>query len=581
MVVDDSDMERALSTACLISYRQGFPVAQKQLNTINYQHRSQMSHAPNVNQPSYKRHTAPAQQAASRQSRPMPPQGQQPLPQLRQPRKKNNLAKWLLIVPIVGVMLILLAVLIGIMSLRLVYADQILPQVESARISLGGMTEAEAAQALQANWGTIILRNQDGEWRVDAEDFGLTLNAAKTAERAFAQGHGEGGMTALFRTVNIPPVVQVSEAKLAVRLQDIANEQINTAATNAGVAFQNGQVVATPAEAGLAVDIQGTLQALYASPFALADSTIPLVMQRVEPQITDATPLVQEAQRLLSNPLQIAMYDPITDERLNVTIPTNIWGTWLTATSDPTSPIGLALQANPTLMEETLTQRVSNQLGAERAIDIDEAVAVLQAGLEAGQPETVQLIVSYNERSHVVRAGETITSIAWDYGVPYPFVQQLNGGIESISVGQTIRIPAADAFIELPVVPNKRIVVDISEQRTRVYENGQLKWDWVSSTGIDSSPTWTGMYQILSHEQNAYAGNWNLYMPNFMGVYRPVPGSDFTNGFHGFPTRGGGQLLWENSLGRRVTYGCILLSDTNVRQLYQWAEEGVIVEIRA
>jgi lipoprotein-anchoring transpeptidase ErfK/SrfK len=64
-----------------------------------------------------------------------------------------------------------------------------------------------------------------------------------------------------------------------------------------------------------------------------------------------------------------------------------------------------------------------------------------------------------------------------------------------------------------------------------------------------------------------------------MGVYRPVPGADFTNGFHGFPTRGGGQLLWENSIGTRVTYGCILLSNTNIRLLYDWAEEGVVVEI--
>jgi lipoprotein-anchoring transpeptidase ErfK/SrfK len=68
-------------------------------------------------------------------------------------------------------------------------------------------------------------------------------------------------------------------------------------------------------------------------------------------------------------------------------------------------------------------------------------------------------------------------------------------------------------------------------------------------------------------------------MPNFMGVYQPIPGADFTNGFHGFPTRGGGQLLWENSLGTRVTYGCILLSNTNIGLLYDWAEPGVVVEI--
>ena len=65
--------------------------------------------------------------------------------------------------------------------------------------------------------------------------------------------------------------------------------------------------------------------------------------------------------------------------------------------------------------------------------------------------------------------------------------------------------------------------------------DGQLKWEWPASTGIDSSPTAPGVFQIQSHEPNAYAGNWDLWMPSFMGIYRPVPTSEFMNGFHGFP----------------------------------------------
>jgi lipoprotein-anchoring transpeptidase ErfK/SrfK len=192
---------------------------------------------------------------------------------------------------------------------------------------------------------------------------------------------------------------------------------------------------------------------------------------------------------------------------------------------------------------------------------------------------TATIRVYHRDRTHTVRAGETIISIAYAYGVPYPWVQQANGWIETISVGQQLTIPSPDNFFDYEPVPDKRIEVSISQQRTRVYENGALKWDWASSTGINSSPTWPGVYQIISHVPNAYAANWNLYMPQFMGVYRPIPGQEFTNGFHGFPTRGGGQLLWENSLGTRVTYGCILLNNTNAQLLYDWAETGVVVEI--
>jgi len=148
-----------------------------------------------------------------------------------------------------------------------------------------------------------------------------------------------------------------------------------------------------------------------------------------------------------------------------------------------------------------------------------------------------------------------------------------------LMAGARIKIPSPDVLTPLPVVENKRIVVSISDQTMQAFEDGELKWDWKTSTGMDSSPTSPGIYQIQTHEEMAYAANWDLYMPWFMGIYRPVPGQEFMNGFHGFPSRDRRQLLWTKDLGRRVTYGCILLSSDNAKTLYDWAEEGVIVEI--
>ena len=113
----------------------------------------------------------------------------------------------------------------------------------------------------------------------------------------------------------------------------------------------------------------------------------------------------------------------------------------------------------------------------------------------------------------------------------------------------------------------------------KVFEDGELKWDWPASTGLPSLPTSPGVFQIQTHEKNAYAGNWDLWMPYFMGIYRPVPNQEFMNGFHGFPSKNQQQLLWIKNLGKPVTYGCILLSTENATLLYDWAPEGVIVEI--
>ncbi len=198
------------------------------------------------------------------------------------------------------------------------------------------------------------------------------------------------------------------------------------------------------------------------------------------------------------------------------------------------------------------------------------------------QQTDVYVRVFYHDRQHVVQSGETLSSIGRDYGIPYPWLEQANpDAANGLFVGQTVTIPSPDALLPLPIVQNKRIIVSITQQRVWVYENGNLlKWEWAASTGIDESPTSPGIFQIQSHELKAYAGNWDLWMPNFMGIYRPVPTSDFMNGFHGFPTRNGSQLLWTSSLGRKVTYGCILLSSDNAATLYDWAEEGVVVEIR-
>ena len=164
--------------------------------------------------------------------------------------------------------------------------------------------------------------------------------------------------------------------------------------------------------------------------------------------------------------------------------------------------------------------------------------------------------------------------------MPYPWLLKANPGIgDNLFVGDAIKIPSVDGLLPLPVVENKRIKISLKDQKMQAYEDGKLKWDWVASTGIASSPTSPGVFQIQTHEPMAYAANWDLYMPSFMGIYRPVPDQAFMNGFHGFPSRDKKQILWTRNLGKPITYGCILIDSKNAKLLYDWAEEGVVVEI--
>jgi hypothetical protein len=499
-----------------------------------------------------------------------------PAPPLRPPVARSHRGTPLRWVMVVGAIFLLMTCTAVTLGGAMLLMSGILPGVSAGGVALGGLNADRAAQKLAQEWQLEI---SDGERRftVNPVEAGLTLDAATTARYAESVGRSNF-IDSLIGQVQIAPVYTLDQTTAAAFLENLRG-QVDAAAVNAGVRMVNGQVEATAPINGRVLDTQATLDRLR-DPVTLADGQLELAMVGVLPAVSDSTPMLEAARRLLSNPLDIRVYDPLTGDSVYWSVPPAQWGNWLTAAPDATSPTGLSLAVQEAPVRGFLTQQTASVLDSSRYLDLDAAVASVQDAVAAGST-TPWVRVYHRDGQHVVRSGETITSIAWDYGVPYLYIVGANGGLQSVSAGQSITIPSVDTFLPYPVNPDKRIVVSISQQRTWVYEGGQLKWEWLASTGIADSPTWPGIYQIISHETNAYAGNWDLWMPNFMGVYQPVPGADFTNGFHGFPTRGSSQLLWTNSLGSRVTYGCILLSNENAQLLYNWAEEGVVVEIQA
>ncbi|MEW6083401.1 MAG: L,D-transpeptidase family protein [Chloroflexota bacterium] len=123
---------------------------------------------------------------------------------------------------------------------------------------------------------------------------------------------------------------------------------------------------------------------------------------------------------------------------------------------------------------------------------------------------------------------------------------------------------------------SKYILVDISEQHMYVYENGALMYSFVASTGIQNS-TRVGRFAVQTKLPNAYGATWNIWMPNWLGIY--YSGS-LENGIHALPILPSGATLWEGYLGSPVSYGCVVLGTYDSTLLYDWAELGTVVEIR-
>jgi lipoprotein-anchoring transpeptidase ErfK/SrfK len=131
-----------------------------------------------------------------------------------------------------------------------------------------------------------------------------------------------------------------------------------------------------------------------------------------------------------------------------------------------------------------------------------------------------------------------------------------------------------------PVVPSyggtKYILVDISEQHMYVYEADALIYSFVASTGIGNS-TRAGTFAVQSKIPNAYGATWNIWMPNWLGIYWS---HGLENGIHALPILSNGATLWEGFLGRPVSYGCVVLGSYESQLLYDWAEIGTPVEIQ-
>jgi lipoprotein-anchoring transpeptidase ErfK/SrfK len=162
---------------------------------------------------------------------------------------------------------------------------------------------------------------------------------------------------------------------------------------------------------------------------------------------------------------------------------------------------------------------------------------------------------------------------------PSPLPTETPGMME-VSIVVDTPVPERGSVQSVDAAPayagNKYILVDISEQHMYVYEGDALLWSFVASTGMNNA-TRAGNFHVQSKIPNAYGATWNIWMPNWLGIYYS---GGLENGIHALPILPSGARLWAGFLGRPISYGCVVLGVYESEQLYNWAEIGTPVEIR-
>ena len=464
----------------------------------------------------------------------------------------------------------------------------IAPGVCVAGLEVGGVTLEQAAASLDELWNherslPLVDPPTGRAWARPAAAMGLTVDARRSAENAHAVGRSGAvieaarqAVTSLQSGVDVDPVVRFDRGLAAATLQEVA-AQADSPAAPTGVQVSGGVVSLVPGRGGRSLEIEATLDLIASDPAAMLVryGFVPLIFSTSPAPEEAAQAAAAEAERLLALPLRLTAYDPVTNEYLDWSPDRAERGGWLSF-SEAGERIQVGIDETR-LMESA--QAWSESLGEERRVELSAITRGVHAVLAGEAPET--LILRYQPRTYVTTGGETLAAIGYRHGFPTWKIEEYNADIGLrawLAPGTTVVLPPRDAMLLLPVVPGKRIVISISEQHLWAYEGGALRSDHVISTGIARSPTLPGLFQVLSHVENAYASRWDLWMPHFLGIYDALPG--FTNGIHGLPLLSSGVRLWGNVLGRPASYGCIILDLQAAEDIYTWAEDGVVVEIR-
>jgi len=504
------------------------------------------------------------------------------------------------------VVLVGITLIIGALALSDQYRDRIYPGVSiddptgagliTGPLDVGGLTRRAAGDRLTARLASpdslgVTLQVGKESWKITWAMVGQAWNVQDAVDRAFAVGRERSGnrepawwlgftRVLVPRSTTIPVSTTPADAALVrVRVEEIA-ESLKTEPRDADLIISDGQASVVPAQSGQWLDVNvATAQVLDA--LAQGTTEVRVVPDTTEPEIPTAEPAYGQAQALLREPFVVEVNDPLTGDpalggfRTEIAASPRVVGSWL-------SP--LRRQGQITLNFDTRAvlawvQEAAPQAGEGRALNVDLTTVRILEALRSGGTNRAEAVVTHPPFSYTVQFGDTFFDIAYAHGFPQWRLQQANPDVDPglIDVGQVLTIPSIDVLFPHPLVRGKRIEIDLPTQTLRAYEGDAQRFEFKVSSGISTTPTLAGQFQILFKEEMAFAQRWHLDMPYFMGFY--AEGEDFYNGIHELPITSYGTRLSPYVLGWPASYGCIILNVGDAEALYNWADLGTLVRV--
>lgn len=416
----------------------------------------------------------------------------------------------------------------------------IAPGTSVAGVHVGFLTPGAAADAIQQRLAetTVVLTGEGGDVEVTGADLGASVGAGDLADTAFAE-HPMWNPTTWFADPIDAAVILDEEA--ATHALRAAAPELYTEPVDAAIAFDPGTAsyVVTPAQPGTGIDVTAVQDALQQA-FRAGRSHVDFdaVASEVEAAITTAT--AEETVAKLNGMLDTVGF--YVGEERTVPVDRAVAASWLSVTAD----------------HEAGTFQITADAAAIQPVVDTLAGAVNRA------PENARVIT--DSAGKVLReeaGGQTGRELGDTSDVASDFAAQLGEGNAAFQLPVT-EVPVTTVSLA------RRIEVDLGDQRTYLFENGNLVNSYAISSGLADTPTFTGNYRVFAHTRMQNMGC-------FEGApycTEDVPWITWFNGdqaFHG--------AYWHNNFGNPMSHGCVNMPISVAKFLYEWAPVGTEVSV--
>jgi len=198
------------------------------------------------------------------------------------------------------------------------YAGRIFPGVQIANVNVGGLSQEQAAFYLAANFelspdGKITLLYGSNPIEAAPESLGIHLDTAASVREAFRFGRGSSFVSWLAYQAlgnstanNLNPTLIIDQTTAAGFLQQIS-QRFDHPAIEAQLSLQGTQVVSQMGQTGQQLDIAASLELISRQAQQLDLAQIVLPIKQTQPQIMDASPYANMAQKILDQPFNLLL----------------------------------------------------------------------------------------------------------------------------------------------------------------------------------------------------------------------------------------------------------------------------------